>query len=105
MFTKEFGKGLGGAVSDRPARPWDIFNKNLTGIPEYIKEARLEICKACPRFINLTTQCKECGCFMNLKTELANASCPIHKWERVIPSITEEGALFSDGLPIKPDNE
>lgn len=65
---------------DRPARPWDLFNKNLGRVEAEISKKRLEICKGCDRFIALTSQCLECGCIMNLKTKLPNAECPLHKW-------------------------
>jgi len=70
-------------MSDRPARPWDLFNKNIGRVETQIAEKRLEICKGCDKFIKATTQCKECGCIMKLKTKLPNASCPLHKWEAV----------------------
>lgn len=68
---------------DRPARPWDLFNKNLKKVESDIFEERMSICRACPRFISATTQCLECGCIMKLKTKLPNAECPLHKWEQV----------------------
>ena len=81
---------------NRPARPWDIFNKNIGRVTESVAAKRFEICKQCPEYIKATHQCKECGCIMNLKTKLPNASCPLHKWEAVdikVPldrDITEE---------------
>lgn len=74
----------------RPARPWDLFNKNIQKVENEIAEERLNICKECPEFIKLTSQCKECGCIMNLKTKLPNASCPLNKWGTVKVSIKEE---------------
>lgn len=70
-------------MSERPARPWDLFNKNIGRVETDIAEKRLEICRNCDKFIKATTQCKECGCIMKLKTKLPNAFCPIHKWEAV----------------------
>lgn len=67
---------------DKKARPWDIFNKNIEKVPEDIKAKRLEICKACPELIKLTTQCKKCGCFMDAKTTLPHAECPLGKWNK-----------------------
>lgn len=64
----------------RPARPWDLFNKNLGRVEADISKKRLDICKSCERFVSLTSQCLECGCIMNLKTKLPNAECPLHKW-------------------------
>jgi hypothetical protein len=68
---------------ERPARPWDIFNKNLRRVENEIRDERLEICNACPQLIKLTSQCKECGCLMNVKTKLPNASCPLGKWDAI----------------------
>lgn len=68
---------------DRPARPWDLFNKNLGRVEGEVALDRLEICKSCEHFIKATTQCTKCGCVMNAKVKLPNAECPIHKWEQV----------------------
>jgi hypothetical protein len=75
----------------RPARPWDLFNKNIGRVEEQLAEKRLDICIGCPEFIKLTTQCKECGCIMSLKTKLPNAECPLGKWgqEQIQVSIKE----------------
>ena len=67
---------------DRPARPWDLFNKNIGRVTEEIKERRMEICKTCEFFISATQICAKCGCIMPAKTVLPNAYCPIHKWEQ-----------------------
>jgi hypothetical protein len=76
--------------SDRPARPWDLFNKNIGRVQTEIAEQRLAICKECPELVSATSQCKKCGCLMNLKTKLPNASCPIGKWDRVTNIHKEE---------------
>lgn len=68
--------------NNRPARPWDLFNKNIGRVETVIAQKRLAICKECPRYISSTTQCKECGCIMNLKTKLPNAECPLGKWHK-----------------------
>jgi hypothetical protein len=82
---------------NRTARPWDLLNKSIGRVETEIAEKRLDICKACPKYISATHQCKECGCIMNLKTKLPNASCPLHKWEQVTTSLTE--GIVDDGLP------
>jgi hypothetical protein len=69
--------------NERPARPWDLFNKNIGRVETIVAEERLSICKACPEYISATHQCKECGCIMNLKTKLPNAECPLGKWGKV----------------------
>lgn len=74
---------------DRPARPWDIFNKNLGKVEIEIADERMAICKECPEYISLTHQCKECGCIMNSKTKLPNAECPLGKWGQVRVSFKE----------------
>jgi hypothetical protein len=68
---------------DRPARPWDIFNKNLGKVEQSISEERMAICRECPRYVSVTHQCLECGCIMNMKTKLPNATCPLGKWDQV----------------------
>lgn len=75
---------------DRPARPWDLFNKNLGRVETQIAKERLEICKGCEKFVSATTQCKECGCVMAAKTKLPNASCPLGKWDQIRVSYKEE---------------
>jgi hypothetical protein len=81
----------------RPARPWDLLNKSIGRVETEIAEKRLDICKACPKYISTTHQCKECGCIMNAKVKLPNASCPLHKWEQVKSNLTE--GITDDGLP------
>lgn len=71
---QEYKKKLGAT------RPWDLLDPNTEYVTKEEAEARLEICRACPRFVKNTQQCKECGCFMNLKTKLKLAECPLHKW-------------------------
>lgn len=75
---------------DRPARPWDLFNKNLGRVETEVAEERFNICKACPQLIQATNQCKECGCLMHMKTKLPNAECPLNKWGQVRISYKEE---------------
>ena len=67
-------------MTEKKARPWDLFNKNIEKVSKEIHEKRMSICKSCEHFISATTQCKKCGCFMNLKTKLPHADCPINKW-------------------------
>ena len=75
----------------RPARPWDLYNKNIGRVEQELADRRMEICLGCPQLIKLTNQCKECGCIMNLKTKLPNAECPLGKWgqEQIQVSIKE----------------
>lgn len=75
---------------NRPARPWDLFNKNIGRVAEAVAEERFKICSECPQLIKLTSQCKECGCIMTAKTKLPNAFCPIGKWDAVDVSYKEQ---------------
>lgn len=70
-------------MSNRKAKPWDLFNKKIGRVDNKVFLERLEICKSCPEFIKSTTQCKKCGCIMSAKTKLPNAECPLGKWGRV----------------------
>jgi hypothetical protein len=74
-------------MTDRPATPFDLFNKAIGRVETVVAAERLDICKTCDRYISLTHQCKECGCIMNAKTKLPNASCPLGKWQAVSISI------------------
>lgn len=65
----------------KEVKPWDLLKgRSEFTKPEIVKK-RLEICKQCPEFINLTKQCKICLCIMPAKALLAQASCPLHKWK------------------------
>lgn len=77
-------------MSDRPARPWDLFNKNIGRVETVIAQERLEACSKCEHYVKVTSQCTQCGCFMKAKARLPNASCPIGKWDAVRVSISEE---------------
>jgi hypothetical protein len=67
--------------TNRPARPWDLWNKEIGRVETEVAAKRLSICEGCTKFIKLSTQCKECGCIMKMKTKLPNASCPLGKWD------------------------
>jgi hypothetical protein len=67
-------------TTNKPVRPWDLFNAKKPKLSEEFQKERLKICLSCPELIKLTHQCKKCGCFMELKTKLAEAKCPIGKW-------------------------
>lgn len=75
---------------ERPARPWDLFNKNLGRVQTEVADERFAICQGCEHYIKSTHQCKECGCIMNAKVKLPNASCPVGKWDVVRVSYKEE---------------
>jgi rRNA maturation protein Nop10 len=73
----------------RPARPWDLFDEEIGRVETAVAEARLELCKACDRYLSLTHQCKECGCIMNAKVKLPNAFCPLQKWSTAAAAPSE----------------
>lgn len=73
---QQYKKNLG------DSRPWHLLWKENYA-PQNVIKMRLEICHACPEFINPTTQCKKCGCVMQLKTKLKEAECPIGKWQKI----------------------
>jgi hypothetical protein len=60
--------------------PLDLLNPRTKKIQESDAKKRMEICRACPELIQITSQCKQCGCFMELKTTFEAAKCPIGKW-------------------------
>lgn len=43
-------------------------------------EARLEVCRGCPKLFKPTMTCKSCGCFLRLKVLLPASTCPEGKW-------------------------
>lgn len=62
-------------------------------VPEEVKEQRLEVCRACERFVKPTVQCGVCWCFLNVKAALVfdpvesvkqarnvRVKCPLNKW-------------------------
>lgn len=44
------------------------------------KQARLDICYGCDKFVKETSRCSACGCYLNTKTEWKTSSCPLNKW-------------------------
>ena len=67
-------------MSERNARPWDLFNEKIGRVPDRVEHDRMSECRKCIRFNSLTKICRECGCFMPAKTKLPNAFCPIGTW-------------------------
>jgi hypothetical protein len=62
------------------ARLWDIFKPETEYLNDEDFNKRLNVCKVCPFFINISKQCSRCGCFMNLKAKMSHATCPIGNW-------------------------
>lgn len=50
-----------------------------------LSEKRLDICKTCDMYNQITTQCRKCGCFMAAKSLMQDASCPLGKWGEYDP--------------------
>jgi len=73
----------------RPARPWDILNKNIKKVETDVSKERMAICRNCPELLP-TGNCKICKCFMSIKTKLPNASCPLGKWDKVTITYKEK---------------
>lgn len=73
----------------KPARPWDLLNKNIKRVEDNLQKERMAICLTCPKLIQLTKQCTKCGCFMEAKTKLPHASCPLGKWDAVDLSLDD----------------
>lgn len=67
-------------MSEKPVRPWDLYNQNMKRVPSKVLIDRLKICEDCPFYRHSFKQCKKCGCIMPQKAKLADAYCPVHKW-------------------------
>jgi hypothetical protein len=65
---------------ERPARPWDLFDKDLGRVDQDVADKRMSICNECEFIYPISKTCKKCSCIMTLKTKLPNAECPIGKW-------------------------
>lgn len=83
---------------ERPARPWDLFNKELGRVETEVAEQRMAICRECPLYV--AGVCQDCHCIMALKTKLPNAECPQHKWGRVrvLQDTPQKIAIVIDGV-------
>lgn len=63
---------------DKQERFAKFWNVKMASESEAIR--RSQICRACDRYISITSMCKECGCYMPFKTKLKNMSCPLNHW-------------------------
>tara|TARA_R110000744_G_scaffold105850_2_gene202017 strand:- start:818 stop:1144 length:327 start_codon:yes stop_codon:yes gene_type:complete len=63
----------------------DLFLRRF--VPDEVKKARMETCRACPSWSKQGNKCTECGCQMKVKTTLTSSECPLHKWGRYIPAL------------------
>jgi hypothetical protein len=55
----------------------NIFTEPKPGSPPDI---RLNICKTCSEYREVSKQCAQCNCLMPLKARIFNAECPLDKW-------------------------
>lgn len=49
-------------------------------VDEEIFNSRLDICTACPLYLQDSSRCTQCGCYMKNKAMFKKMSCPIGKW-------------------------
>ena len=94
---EEYKKKLG------DTRPWDVLNPKTEWLSDEDTSARLDICRSCEFFNNLTKQCKQCGCMMHLKAKMKESSCPVGKWEK--SKKTKEPYLLKNVLSIENHKE
>ena len=69
-------RSFGASLRDTAKRLFE--NPKLA--PRKVTADRMEICRACDHFDQITTQCSQCLCIMSLKTTFANVRCPTDKW-------------------------
>ena len=75
---KEWKNSLG------EARPWHLLDPDKRIMDPEIINKRMDLCRSCEHFINMTSQCSQCGCYMPAKTTLSNAECPVGKWNQEV---------------------
>lgn len=59
------------------------FKHLITGAKKTQEELfneRMEICRACPFFIQDQERCGKCGCFLKVKAKWESSHCPIGNW-------------------------
>lgn len=66
-------------MDDKEVTPFDMFRIG-NKVQENVYDARMEICRSCDKFKQLSQRCSLCGCFMTMKSRLEGANCPIGKW-------------------------
>lgn len=54
-------------TTNKPVRPWDLFNSKKPKLSEEFQKERIEICLSCPELIKLTHQCKKMWLFYGIK--------------------------------------
>jgi len=48
--------------------------------PKSMQQERLNICKQCDQYFQMTNMCMKCACVVPLKVKFIAALCPLHKW-------------------------
>lgn len=66
------------------------------------RERRLDTCRGCEQFAQMTQQCKRCGCLMPFKVRFGKMKCPDGKWGEEPPGETsvnemEKQQFLNDG--------
>ena len=51
-------------------------------VKDNVYKDRLNICKSCVYFFELTGQCKRCLCFMKIKARIGPMECPEKYWQK-----------------------
>ena len=63
----------------------DAIKELASGRPEFVSTVqfseRIQTCKECPYFAQMTKQCTQCGCFMYFKGKFVHSSCPQNRWK------------------------
>jgi hypothetical protein len=75
--TGEMGKNLADLLL-KVAKDSIVGNPILVSEDE--QQRRMDICRACDKFMARSIRCKECGCYLNHKTQFVVSECPIEKW-------------------------
>lgn len=50
-------------------------------VTDKVFNARMDVCRACPKFNANMARCDECGCFLQVKAKLAGMLCPLDSWK------------------------
>ena len=68
-----------GCGNNQPAPKQTVLTKIMSKVfvSDEEKERRMQICKMCPHFQDVTVQCGVCGCFLEAKTRLVGFHCAL----------------------------
>lgn len=56
-------------------------NNELSSPEEAAK--RLDVCRTCELYEQVSNRCSKCGCYLSMKVSWANEKCPMGKWGTV----------------------